>query len=273
MTRSSPRRKRPEAIGEAIKDYIAAHGLQPGDRLPQESHLIEALDAAKGTIREAMRGLESQGLIHTRTGPGGGAFLSEVSDDRAMELMGNYFFFRPPTIHDIYEVRKQLEPSLVASLAGELSDTDFQRLETVMAFYDHPSESLDEERQQRIKELEFHLLLVDHCPNPLLALMCRFPIRLLMSMTTCQRIYDQPYPELRRRGHDYQRRLIEALRRQDTAAAREIMAEHMHAAQGLMEAREAMLERTFFKAGTSDMEGPSRDYLALSAHLANQPQS
>lgn len=272
MTPSTPRRKRPAVIGEAIKDYVAAHGLGPGDRLPQEGHLIEALDAAKGTIREAMRGLESQGLIQTRTGPGGGAFLSEVSDDRAMELLGNYFFFRPPTIHDIYEVRKQLEPALVASLAGKLTDDDFDALEAVMAYYDHTPASLEEERHQRIKELEFHLLLVDHCPNPLLALMCRFPIRLLMSMTTCQRIYNQPYPELRRRGHDYQRRLVEALRRRDTAEASDIMAEHMRAAQALMEAREAMLDRTFFKAGTTDAQGPSREYLALSAHLANQQQ-
>lgn len=273
MSASSPRRKRPQAIGEAIKDYVAAQGLRPGDRLPREDHLIEALDAAKGTIREAMRGLEFQGLVETRTGPGGGAFLSEVSDDRAMELLGNYFFFRPPTIHDIYEVRKQLEPSLVASLAGQLGEADFAALEAVMAFYDHPPTSLDEEREQRIKELEFHLLLVDHCPNPLLALMCRFPIRLLMSMTICQRIYARPYPELRRRGHDYQRRLVEALRRGEVDAASAVMAEHMGAAQALMEEREAMLERTFFRAGDAADREPNRDYLALSEHLAGRDHS
>ncbi len=273
MTSSPPRRKRPEAIGEAIKEYVASQQLRPGDRLPSEEHLIKALDAAKGTIREAMRGLEFQGLVQTRTGPGGGAFLSEVSDDRAMELLGNYFFFRPPTIHDIYEVRKQLEPALVASLACRLKADDISELEQVMAFYDHPPTSLAEEREQRIKELEFHLLLVDHCPNPLLALMCRFPIRLLMSMTVCQRIYARPYPELRRRGHDYQRRLVEALRHQRTDEASAIMAEHMRAAQTLMEEREAMLERTFFRAETADGQSPSRDYLALNEHLASRDHS
>ncbi|SDM94377.1 FadR/GntR family transcriptional regulator [Vreelandella arcis] len=265
MTSTTPRRKRPEAIGEAIKEYVVAQALRPGDRLPSEEHLINALDAAKGTIREAMRGLEFQGLIQTRTGPGGGAFLSEVSDNRAMELLGNYFFFRPPTIYDIYEVRKQLEPALVASLTGQLTENDLAKLEAVMAFYDHPPNSLEEEREQRIKELEFHLLLVDHCPNPLLALMCRFPIRLLMSMTVCQRIYSHPYPELRRRGHGYQRRLIEAMRHQQTEEASAIMAEHMCAAQALMEEREAMLQHTFFRADAST----SRDYLALNKHLAS----
>ncbi|MBB3139287.1 FadR/GntR family transcriptional regulator [Halomonas organivorans] len=261
--RHAARRARPEVIGEAIKEYIARHGLAPGDRLPQESHLVEALDASKGTIREALRGLAAQGLIQTRTGPGGGAFICEVSDDRAMELLGNYFFFRPPTIHDIYEVRKQLQPAMVASLAGVLDDDAFQRLEAVMAYYTHPPASLEEERTQRIKELEFHLVLVDYCPNPLLALMCRFMIRLLMSLTTCQRIYEQPYPELRQRGYDFQRRLLDALRDDDIDRARHIMTEHMQAAQALMEAREATLDKAFFRADDTAGESPSREYLAL----------
>ncbi|MBD3894242.1 FadR family transcriptional regulator [Halomonas sp. ML-15] len=264
-TPTAPRRKRTEVIAEALKDYIAEQGLVPGDRLPQEQHLIDALGASKGTIREALRALEAQGLIHTRTGPKGGAFIAEVSADRSMELLGNYFFFRPPTIHDIYEVRKQLEPALVASIAGLLDAEAFDGLEKVMAYYDHPPATLEEERTQRIKELEFHLLLVEHCPNPLLALMCRYPIRLLMSHTVCLRIYQHPYPELRQRGHDYQQQLIAALRDGDADRASRVMAEHMCAAQALMEEREAMLEKSFFKAAGA-ASSPSREYLALQGH-------
>jgi GntR family transcriptional regulator, transcriptional repressor for pyruvate dehydrogenase complex len=266
QARQPGRRKRTEVIGDAVKEYIARHGLSPGDRLPQEPELIEALGASKGTIREALRGLEAQGLIQTRTGPGGGAFISKVSDDRAMEMLGNYFFFKPPTIHDIYEVRKALWPALVTSLDGILDDEAFTRLEAVTSYYDHPPASLEEERTQRIKELEFHLVLVDCCPNPLLALMCRFPIRLLMSMTVCQRIYDQPYPELRQRGYHYQRQLIDALRRRDNTEARRIVSDHMQAAQILMEAREALLEKTFFKADGGSDSDLSREYLALTGY-------
>lgn len=264
QARQPIRRKRTEIIAEAVKAYIASHGLKPGDRLPQEPELIEALSASKGTIREALRGLEAQGLIQTRTGPGGGAFISEVSDSRAMELLGNYFFFKPPTIHDIYEARKALWPSLVTSLEEVLDEEAFECLETMMTYYDHPPASLEEERIQRIKELEFHLVLVDYCPNPLLAMMCRFPLRLLMSLTVCQKIYNQPYPELRESGYHYQRQLIDALRQRDMEEARHIVSQHMQAAQDLMEAREAVLERAFFKAGDEAETTPSRDYLALS---------
>lgn len=263
QSRQPLRRKRTEVIAEAVKEYIARHGLKPGDRLPQESELIEVLNVSKGTIREALRGLEAQGLIQTRTGPGGGAFVSEVSDDRAMELLGNYFFFKPPTIHDIYEARKALWPALVTSLDGMLDDTAFARLDAMTTYYDHPPASLEEERIQRIKELEFHLVLVDYCPNPLLAMMCRFPIRLLMSLTVCHKIYNQPYPELRQRGYHFQRQLINALRLRDMEEARRIVSQHMQAAQELMEAREAMLEKAFFKASDSSETVPNQDYLAL----------
>lgn len=266
QARQPAKPKRTDVISEAIKEYIAQHQLKPGDRLPQEQELIQALDASKGTVREALKGLEAQGLVQTRTGPGGGAFISEVSDDRAMTLLGNYFFFHSPTIHDIYEARKALWPALVKSLEGVLDTDAFDRLASVMTFYDHPPTSLEEEREQRLKELEFHLVLIDYCPNPLLALMCRFPVRLLMNMTVCQRIYAQPNPELRRQGYDYQRQLLEALRKGDIELGCKIVSEHMQMAQTLMEAREAMLEKTFFKAGSDGAIDSNRDYLALTGY-------
>ena len=70
--------------------------------------------------------------------------------------------------------------------------------------------------------------------------------------------------ELRQRGYHYQRQLIEALRRRDTDAARRIVSDHMLAAQALMEEREALLKKTFFKAEGEAGAGPSREYLALS---------
>ena len=85
---------------------------------------------AKGTIREAMRLLEAQGLVKSRTGPGGGNFVHEVSRARAKALLGNYFYFKSLTIDDIYRLRpRPLEPDLAADLAGRLSAETLARLE------------------------------------------------------------------------------------------------------------------------------------------------
>jgi len=57
------RRRRTESIEDAIKDMVVRHGLKPGDRLPQERELMETFGASKGTVREAVSALTSQGLV------------------------------------------------------------------------------------------------------------------------------------------------------------------------------------------------------------------
>jgi GntR family transcriptional regulator, transcriptional repressor for pyruvate dehydrogenase complex len=244
---TSRRRGRPHAIADTIKDWIAERGLIPGDRLPQERDLVEMFAVSKGTMREALKVLEAQGLITTRTGPGGGGFIASVRERDALELLGNYFFFRPPTIGDIYELRILLEPEAAASVAGRLGEAEYRMLAETMQVYDHPPATIEEERQQRAAELEFHELLVGFSPNPLIGFTCRFLIGLLKNLTICRRIYDRPNPELRERGRSYQLRLIEALRAGDQDTARRIMRDHMRAARDLMEVQEAVVLRQFLR--------------------------
>ena len=61
---------RPGEVSESIKEWIADQRKAPGDRLPQEPDLIKTFGVSKGTIREALKILETQGLVQTRTGPG-----------------------------------------------------------------------------------------------------------------------------------------------------------------------------------------------------------
>ncbi len=240
-------KKRPLVIAENIKEWIVQRGLRPGDRLPGEQDLIERFQASKGTIREALKVLETQGLIYTRTGPGGGTFVEALSERQAMELLGNYFFFRSPTIGDIYALRKLLEPELAASVVGRLQEDDFKRLERTMQIYADPPRDLEEERRQRHAELDFHGILVDYCPNSVLAFQCRFLQSLLRDLTICRRIYDTPNPDLRESGLSYQVRLLRALHREDAEAARQIMYEHMCTAQRYMEEREAFVQNRFLR--------------------------
>jgi GntR family transcriptional regulator, transcriptional repressor for pyruvate dehydrogenase complex len=245
----SPRRRREESIGEQIKDMIIERKLKAGDRLPAERELMEQFRASKGSIREALSALRSQGLIRTRTGPGGGVFLAEIVPQRAMALLSNYFLFRTPSITDIYAVRCELEPELAASVAGQLSEADFARLERTMRLYDAPPETAEEEYFQRMAELDFHSVLAELSPNPVLGLYCGFLQTLLREMAVCRRIYDAPHPELRDTALHYQIRLMRALRAEDGAAAREIMAEHMDAAHAYMVKMEASIAGGFLRAG------------------------
>jgi GntR family transcriptional repressor for pyruvate dehydrogenase complex len=167
-----------------------------------------------------------------------------------MALLSNYFLFRTPTVTDIYAVRRKLEPELAASVAGHLSEADFGRLERMMRIYDAPPKTAEEEYAQRMAELDFHSVLAELCPNPVLGLYCGFLQTLLREMVVCRRIYDAPHPELRDTGLHYQIGLMRALRAEDGAAARDIMAEHMEAAQNYMVKMEASIVGGFLRAGS-----------------------
>ncbi len=240
-----PRRSRPVQVAEAIKSWVVEQGLSKGDRLPGETDMIARFAMSKGTIREAMRILEAQGLIETRTGPGGGSFVGEVSAERARALLGNYFYFKNLSIRDIYEVRRALEPELAASLAGQLDEAALNGLEEVINRYPEPARTLDEEREQHIASLLFHARLADHAGNELLGFLIGFMAQILSDLTVDRQLYSPPNIELWKRGRAYQLELVDALRAGDGKKARAIMASHMETAQGLMEGQEAQVLKRF----------------------------
>jgi DNA-binding FadR family transcriptional regulator len=245
-TRSThDRLSRPQQVAEAIKSWVMENGWGPGVRLPSETELIERFCMAKGTIREAIRILEAQGLVRSRTGPGGGVFVHQVSEERATALLGNYFYFEHLTIDDIYQIRQALEPELAATLAGRLSEAQLAALEEVMTRYSEPARTSEEEREQHVASLRFHALLAEMSGNPLLRFLIRFTANMLAEITVSRRLYAQPNRELWSTGLDYQSRLVAALRAGDKISARQILSEHMKNAHRLMLMQETVLTQRF----------------------------
>ena len=239
------RLSRPARVAEEIKSWVVAECMAPGDRLPSEQEMIARFGMSKSTIREAMRILDAQGLVKTRTGPGGGSFVHEVSLERAWALLGNYFYFKNLTIADIYQVRLALEPELAASLAGKLSEAELARLEENIHNYDAPPADAEEERAQHVASLRFHQILASKAGNELLGFLVGFMAKMLTDLTVYRRLYEPRNYELWRKGRGYQASLVKALRDGDAPRARETMLSHMQTARTLMAKQEAEMERRF----------------------------
>ncbi|MET3926313.1 FCD domain-containing protein [Devosia sp. 2618] len=249
-----PRRKRTDEIVDAIKRMIVEHGLGPGDRLPQERDLMAQFAASKGTVREALKSLEVQGLIGVRTGPGGGAFIERMSEGRAMSLLSNFLYAKNISIANIYQMRKSLEPLLAASATPHIDEAGLKRLEALISVYDHEPADAQERWTQRMAELDFHGVVAEYSDNAILAFTCRFLQRLLKDLTIAQDIYVQPEPVRRETGIQHQRDLIAAMRARDTDAAANILSLHMAEAEQHMLDLQAKLEDRFL----IDAEKPRR---------------
>ncbi|WP_148180559.1 FadR/GntR family transcriptional regulator, partial [Klebsiella pneumoniae] len=187
-------------IVNAIKESIVADNLTPGDRLPQEKELIERYSASKSTVREALKSLEVQGLIRTKTGPGGGAFIDAMTESRAMSLLSNFLFTRDISIKDIYTLRKLLEPVVAVSAMENIDNAGIQKLYEIIAIYDHEPADEDERWRQRMAELDFHAVVASYSDNVLLVFICHFLQKLLKDLAVCKDIYLKPEPVDRCQG-------------------------------------------------------------------------
>lgn len=244
---SQPRVSRPRRVAEAIKEWVMDEGWQPGHRLPSETALMARFGMAKGTIREAIRLLEAEGLVLSRTGPGGGVFVHRVSEARAVALLSNHFYFEDLSTDDIYALRRALEPELAASLAGRLDAGQLARLEAAIAESAPPADSAEGEAARHAASLRFHAELAAMSPNPLLRFVVRFLAEMLGEVTVARGLHDPADPELWESGPLHQAELVAALRAGDAARARAVMAAHMATAERLMRAREATVRRRMLR--------------------------
>lgn len=245
MSKKSPPR-RPYQVAEVIKCWIVDKQLAPGDRLPSELELMETLQVSKGTVRESTRVLEAQGLVETRTGPGGGAFVREMSDEKAISLLSNYLFFKEISIKDIYQIRLALEPEMAASLAGKVSVADMVRLRDSLHSYSTLADDSEAERQQHLDSLNFHLMLAELSGgNQLLTFIIRFTIQVLSNLTIYHRLYGPATHDLGPTGCQYHSEILDAIEVGDAESAYTIMREHMLDAQRVMNQQEAQVRRGF----------------------------
>ena len=223
--------KRSDQIVEAVKRWVVVKDIQPGDRLPNEKALMELFECSKGTVREALKSLEVQGLIRLKTGPGGGAILAQVPYPLASQLLRNYLHFQHPTGPDIYRLRKLVEPELAFLVVGKLTQADLDLMEELTESCARPPADIKERLQQRIAELDFHSILAERCPDPLLAFIGRFLNDLIKDLVIYQKVHLPEQVEFSRENLSYHRRLLAAYRAEDADTVRELMYQHMLSAE------------------------------------------
>ena len=74
-----------EVIENRIKALILGGEIKPGDRLPTEKELSTQFGVSLVTVREALRGLETFGVIRKQRGRGGGIVVTEIESNSVLE--------------------------------------------------------------------------------------------------------------------------------------------------------------------------------------------
>jgi GntR family transcriptional repressor for pyruvate dehydrogenase complex len=234
------RTKLSDLVADDLRRSIAREHMQPGDRLANEKTLMQQYACSKGTVREALKALEVQGLVKMYTGPNGGAEIQPVSIEAATQQLRTFLHFQNLGFEQVYALRHDLEVSLVADVIGRLDDDQFARLDANIDACVAARARGDRAEARRL-ELTFHDILTEHCNNPLLAFICRFVNGLLRDLVEFRRADRDERDAFGHHNVQSHRELVDALRAGDREAVMRIMSHHMTCAEGFMRKLDASL--------------------------------
>ncbi|GAA1501718.1 FadR/GntR family transcriptional regulator [Dactylosporangium maewongense] len=119
------------AVTEQIKTYIIENRLKPGDSLPTEAELCEALNASRSSLREAIKTLAALDIVEVRHGFG--MFVGRLSLSSLVESLTFRGLLSPEddfqVLLDLIEVRQLFEQGMAGRIIerfdeGQLAELD-----------------------------------------------------------------------------------------------------------------------------------------------------
>ncbi|SMC98312.1 FadR/GntR family transcriptional regulator [Pedobacter africanus] len=152
-----------------LREYLKKKSFRPGDALPKELELAEALGVSRNVLREALSRLRMLGMIETKKKRG--MVLARPDILGTFERVLDPLIIDTETLQDIFELRLVLETGLAELIYIRKTDKDIAELENIA------KKEVNHDNSFRIKnEIAFHGKLYEMSGNDTLK---RFQIMLL----------------------------------------------------------------------------------------------
>jgi GntR family transcriptional repressor for pyruvate dehydrogenase complex len=157
-----PRISRAEAVARHVESEVLGDGIAPGERLGTKDELRQRFGVAVATINEAVRLLETRGLIEARPGPGGGLFVARSSVRVALKRDGLADSWGAARFGDCQAVRAGLEPLVSREAARHHADEDVEALRSII---DQMERHADDPRAYMELHWALHRRIAKLCRN------------------------------------------------------------------------------------------------------------
>jgi DNA-binding FadR family transcriptional regulator len=209
------------ALNRAIQDYIKRtitdNQMQPGDMLPPEGQIAQDLGVSRGSVREAVKALESLGIVEVRHG--NGVFVRAFNFDSFLDLLSYGLVFDHSRIAEVLQIRKWLELAAIGEATQRIDPGEIAQIEEVLDRWDGKAAAgeltSDEDRA-------FHRMLYSSLGNQSLnALLDTF--WLVFHAVPVRSITTDLQPTTTLQDH---REILAALRRRDAPLARQRIQDH-----------------------------------------------
>ena len=205
-------------VAAALLARINDRTLNTGDRLPPETELARQFGVNRSTVREALRELESTGMLRRQRGsklmmvsrPERAAVADGVSRALALDDV---------SIRDVWEGLTILEPPIAEAAARQHRATDLELIETTV------SQSMQDDAEAAGRQAADFFRALGEATHNRVLMLAHEPLLQLLA-PSLRTIIDE-VAAARARIATAQRHILGAIRARDAAAAREWCQKHI----------------------------------------------
>ena len=222
-------------VAAALLDRITTRTISAGDRLPPEIELARQFGVHRGTVREALRELQTNGVLKRERG----SKLMMVTRPERVDVaagVSRALALHDVSYHDVWEALTALEPPIAAAAARQRKPADLMNFEAVVARLGE-----DADTGSAVEQAAEFFHAVGEATHNRVFMLAHEPLVQLLVPTLGAMI--DKVPQARARIAGAQKRLVAAFRAGNAEQAEEWMAKHIRDFRRGFEIARIALER------------------------------
>ena len=216
-------------IQEQLKIYIIENNMKSGDPFPTEYELSEKLGVSRTAIREALKRLETLGIIEVK--PGVGRFVREFNFEVILNGLPYNLKMDMKSFREVLEVRFCLESQFIAKDINKFTKENIAELREILKKLEFQVLNNFEEKELVETHSQFHCALYKNSDNSLLVSLIKIFSTIQRNLTLMHR-YKTKDRNLFIRQHQL---LLEAIEKKDQNLAQKRLQEHFAEARAWIE--------------------------------------
>ncbi len=158
-----------EVIAGELRNGILSGMYEDGDSLPKQEDLIERFGVSPPSVREALRVLETEGLVTVQRGNVGGAIVHAPRAGKVAYMLGLVLQHQGVAVRDITQTLVRLDPAC-AALCAERTDRRRSVVPLLRANLRESKRVIDDPERYAPIARDFHEIMVDNCGSPTMSL-------------------------------------------------------------------------------------------------------
>lgn len=153
-------------VEDALLDYILQEPIEIGQKIPNEYELAEKFGVGRSTVREAVKGLVSKGILEVRRGSG--TFVVSTSSLEEDPLGLSRFSDKYKLALELFDVRLMIEPEIAVLACENATEEELDQLQKLCAEVEELCRSGED---HTAKDVEFHTCIARCSKNRVVELL------------------------------------------------------------------------------------------------------